>query len=391
MVQWLFLGGIAAVAGVFSSKLLSRLGIPTLLLFLLAGVGMGMGDVQLMSYDAARNVCSVALVFVLFHSGFNLKLETAKPVITRGVLLSTLGVVVTSAVTGLLLVTLAGMGIVEAILLGVIVSGVDGAAICLYLKSRGQGLKNGLVPLAKIEGGMGGAVACVLAFTMTGISEGITVTPLEVGGFVLKQIFFAALIGGLVAFVAVMLLKRDITDVSGLYPLLTAAFALVTYSAAEIMTGNGFLAVYILGAAMGNSKFANKSKLTRSFEGAAWVSNLLLFFTMGMLAQPSQLAQSAVPAAVCLLALILLARPLSSAISLAPFKTPLSAQVFSAFAAPRGAVPITLAVYALTAGVTSSEAVFSAVFCVCVFSAAVQGTLVPVMAKGLKLTEENNV
>lgn len=376
-----------------------KFGVPALLLFL--GVGMLFGrdgfGIEFDNIELAQTIGTVALCIILFSGGMDTKIDDIKPIAKQGVTLATVGVLLTAIFTGLaiwyvlgLTMPAAGIGLLASLLLGSVMSSTDSASVFSILRSKGLHLKNNLRPMLELESGSNDPMAYVLTITLIGI-VGMDSEPnyLFAFGNLVVQLAVGCIAGYYLGKLAVFAINKMDIDNKSLYPIMVFTFCIFIFSFTYFVKGNGFLAVYIGGLVLGNSRFVHKRSALNFFDGMAWMSQLLLFLTLGLLINPSELLQIIVPGLIISLVMILLTRPLSVFISLLPFtKMPLKDKTFISWVGLRGAVPIIFAIMVLAADVPNARLMFNIVFFCTLVSLIIQGTTLSPMAKWLGLVEE---
>lgn len=368
-----------------SSKVLYRYGIPTLLIFLTIGMLLGSdgpGGIYFDNSVFAKSVCNLGLLFIMFSGGFDTNWKTAKPVAFSAGLLATFGVVITAAIIGVFAHLVLGFSWLEGMLLGSIISSTDAASVFSILRSQKLNLKNNLAPLLEMESGSNDPMAFLLTTIFLGLIVG---SEQNIGLLLLGQLIIGALAGVLVGKFAVWLINHINLDIDGLYSILAIGLALLSYSSANLLSGNGFLAVYITGLIMGNSRLAYKISLIRYFDGLSWLMQILLFLTLGLLVFPSELPGIALAGMGTAAFITLVARPLAVFLVLTFFKRPVKEQLLVSWVGFRGAASIVFATYPLTAGLPVAGKIFNIVFFVALVSVLVQGTLFIPIARKLNL------
>lgn len=376
-----------------------KFGVPALLLFL--GVGMLFGrdgfGIEFDNIELAQTIGTVALCIILFSGGMDTKIDDIRPIAKQGVTLATVGVLLTAIFTGLaiwyvlgLTMPAAGIGLLASLLLGSVMSSTDSASVFSILRSKGLHLKNNLRPMLELESGSNDPMAYVLTITLIGI-VGMDSEPnyLFAFGNLIVQLAVGCIAGYYLGKLAVFAINKMDIDNKSLYPIMVFTFCIFIFSFTYFVKGNGFLAVYIGGLVLGNSRFVHKRSALNFFDGMAWMSQLLLFLTLGLLINPSELLQIIVPGLIISLVMILLTRPLSVFISLLPFtKMSLKDKTFISWVGLRGAVPIIFAIMVLAADVPNARLMFNIVFFCTLVSLIIQGTTLSPMAKWLGLVEE---
>ena len=389
MVQMMLLCAVGLLACVSSSKLLYKLGIPTLILFI--GIGMlagsdGPGGFYFDNYELAQQICSVGLVFIMFYGGFGTNFKMAKPVLPQSILMSTLGVIITALLTGLFCRFLLGMSLMEGLLVGSVVGSTDAASVFAILRSRNLNLKGGLASLLEIESGSNDPIAYMLTITILSFLSPQDTTPIF--KTVLLQILFGLLIGVILGKLSACILRKISFEITGLYYIFVIAIAMLGYSLSETLGGNGYLSVYLVGIILGNSKIMHKRSLVHFFDGLSWIMQILLFFTIGLLSFPSQIPAILWTGIAVWAFMTFFARPIATFGILSFFRTPFKQQLLVSWVGLRGAASIVFAIYAMTMGLGLKSDLFHIVFFVAMLSVLVQGTLIPPIAKKLDLVDE---
>lgn len=373
-----------------------RLGIPVLVLFLAVGMIFGSNGVGIIfnNLKLAEGIGTVALCIILFSGGLNTKFHEIKPVIKQSVMLATAGVVLTASFTGLFawwlcgeLLSSLGISLLTAILLASVMSSTDSAAVFAILGSKNVQLKNHLRPMLEFESGSNDPMAYMLTITLIGLIKagGEPNIPMIILS-ILMQIIVGTTVGYFVGRLAVYVLNRIKIGNEVYYPIIVLTFCIFIFSFTHFVNGNGYLAVYIGGLIIGNSKFVTKRTTFKLFDAISWLSQILMFLTLGLLVNPIELLPVAVPALLIGLFMIFIARPLSVFISLLPFrKMGYKDKVFISWVGLRGAVPIIFAIFPLTAGVPHAQFIFNVVFFITLLSILLQGTFLTQVAQWLGL------
>lgn len=388
----LLAGAAVLLVCVASSKFLYRFGVPTLLIFLVLGMlcgSDGLIGVEFDNFNAAKQICSVGLIFIMFYGGFGTSWKAAKSIAAPSILMSTLGVAVTAGLTGLFCHFVLKMTLLEGLLIGSVVGSTDAASVFSILRSRKLNLKGGLASLLEIESGSNDPIAYMLTLVILTLMSPLGTGPWEIISMLGAQIGFGLAVGFVLAKLSVFLLRRFEFEIVGLYPIFVTAIAVLAYAGAEFFGGNGFLSVYICGIVLGNSRILHKRSLVHFFDGISWLMQIALFFTLGLLAFPSNLPAVAVFGIAISLFLIFVARPAATFSILSWFKIPFKNQLFVSWVGLRGAASIVFAIFAVTYEVSMKNDIFHIVFFVALFSVAVQGTLTPLIARKLGLVDNS--
>lgn len=395
LIQLMIGGAVVLLVCVASSKFLYRFGVPTLLIFLALGMlcgSDGLVGIYFDDYTVAREICSVGLVFIMFYGGFGTNWKVARPVAVPSILMSTLGVVITAGLTGLFCFFVLKTTLLEGLLIGSVVGSTDAASVFSILRSRKLNLKGGLASLLEIESGSNDPIAYMLTLVVLTLmsSQGNDLGSIVV--MLVSQVGFGLLIGFLLAIIAVAILRRFEFEIVGLYPIFVVGIAILSYALSEFMGGNGYLSVYISGIVLGNSRIFHKRSLVHFFDGISWLMQIMLFFTLGLLAFPSKLPSITLFGILVSVFMIVIARPAATFSILSWFKVPFKSQLFVSWVGLRGAASIVFAIFAVSQAASSQipimNDIFHIVFFVALFSVAVQGTLIPLFARKLGLVDE---
>lgn len=391
MAPVLLLCGIVFIVCILSNKLSTKIGVPALLLFILLGMlcgSDGLFKIQFSDYHITDQICSVALIFIMFYGGFGTNWKVARPVAPQAILLSSLGVVITAALTGLFCHYVLRMTLLEGLLIGAVISSTDAASVFSILRSKKLNLKHGLASMLEIESGSNDPTAYMLTVIILALMTPGGDTPYAY--LIFAQVAYGLLFGFGLAFAAVFVLKRVRLGNSALHMIFMVGIALVAYALPTLIGGNGYLSVYITGIVLGNSKIRHKVELAHFFDGFTWIMQIALFFIIGLLSFPSQIPQILLPAIAIALFMTFISRPIAVFSILTPFRTPLKQQTLVAWSGLRGAASIVFAIYAVVSNAYTSNDIFHIVFCVALLSVAIQGTLLPLLARRLGLVDDSD-
>ncbi|MFA5553032.1 MAG: potassium/proton antiporter [Phycisphaerae bacterium] len=374
---------------ILASKLSDRLSVPVLLLFLIIGMlagSEGLGGIYFNDPLFAKSIGIVALVFIIFTGGIHTRWKDVRPVLVPGFVLATFGVLITAIIVGLFSVFILKLSYIEGMLLGSIVSSTDAAAVFTVLRSKRASLKGSVRPLLELESGSNDPMA---VFLTMGFIHLLTIKDASLADLI--PMFFldmgvGALMGYIMAQLSIYIINRARLEYSGLYPVLTMSLILMTYAATTAFRGNGILAVYLVGLIMGSREFVHKKTIMKFHDGLAWLMQIAMFLTLGLLVFPSQIIPVIAAGLLAALVLIFLARPIASFLCLLPFKFNYPEKTMISWVGLKGAVPIILATFPMLAGLPQAETIFNIVFFVVLTSVLIQGTSIPFIAKKLKLS-----
>ncbi|WP_069805264.1 potassium/proton antiporter [Thermogemmatispora onikobensis] len=383
----LLIASLLLLLSVLAWKIAGKLGIPALLLFL--GLGMlagsdGPGGIYFDDAQLAQAVGIVALVLILFAGGLETRWSAVRPALGGALLLSTLGVLLSALVVALFAVWLLHASPLEGLLLGALISATDAAAVFSVLAARNLRLSGQLLPLLELESGTNDPMAVFLTLGLIRLLSEPETSPLSVLLLFVQQMGIGLALGLVIGRLAVWLIVRLHLDVEGLYRVLTIALALFTYAVTALLGGSGFLAVYLVGLLLGNSRVEGIERIGRFHDSLAWLMQIAMFLILGLLVFPSRLPAVALAGMLITLVSVLVARPLAVLLALLPLRRmPLREKLFVAWVGLRGAVPIVLATFPLLAGLPRAELLFDLVFFVVLASVLLQGTTVPLVARWL--------
>ena len=382
-------------ASILAGKAGSRFGVPALLLFL--GVGMLFGSdglgIHFDNIKLAQMVGTVALSAILFSGGLDTKISDIRPVLGPGVMLATVGVLVTAVATGFILYGLLdrhlGVSLMGCLLLASTMSSTDSASVFSILRGRGLNLKHNLRPTLELESGANDPMAYVLVLTFISlVGQGGTPHWGSAIVMLVVQLAVGAVAGWIFGKAIVWIVNKIDIDNVALYPILVLSGSFFVFAATYYMKGNSYLAVYIAGLIVGNSKFVHRRSTRNFFEGITWLAQLSMFLTLGLLVNPNELKEVLVPGLVISFVMIFVTRPLSVFLSLAPFsKYTFKDRLFVSWVGLRGAVPIIFAITCRAAGIPNSDVMFNIVFLCTLTSLIVQGTTLPLVARLLGVSE----
>lgn len=386
----ILLAAILILFGILSSKLSARLGLPVLVLFLLTGMlagESGIGGIAFDSPQAAHALGTLALAMILFDGGLQTPVSSIKMVWRPASLLATLGVLVTALVTGVAAAYILDLPLLEGLLLGAIVGSTDAAAVFSLLRNAGIHINKRLKSTLEIESASNDPMAI---FLTVGLLE-VLVNDMPFGLGLLQlfvmQMGLGAVVGLLVGWVSVRVINRIQLVASGLYPVMVASCGLLAFGIAANLGGSGFLAVFLAGVVLGNSRFVFQRGTFLFHDGLAWLSQITMFVVLGLLVYPESLLEVWWQGLLIAAVLILVARPLAVVPMLRLFRFSRNEIALVSWVGLRGSVPIILAIFPLMFGLPNADLIFNVVFFVVLISATLQGSTLPLVARRLGLTE----
>ena len=394
----LLVGSILIFTSILISKTGYRFGIPTLLLFLVVGMLFGSDGlgIQFNSATDAQFVGMIALSIILFSGGMDTKIKDIQPVMKQGILLSTVGVLLTTALTGGFIYYISGwnstniqLPLLTSMLLAATMSSTDSASVFSLLRSQRMNLKQNLRPMLELESGSNDPMAYMLTIVLIQVISSGSQLNLAL---VAKDLFVQFLVGGVIGYAfgkfASWLINKIELPNSSLYPILLLSLVFITFTTTDLLKGNGYLAIYIAGVVVGNSRLAFRKEIGTFMNGMTWLFQIIMFLTLGLLVNPHEMVDIIGVALLIALFMIIVARPISVFACLLPFRNITNkARLFISWVGLRGAVPIIFATYPVVAGVEGSNIIFNIVFFITIVSLVVQGTTISFVARMLNLSK----
>lgn len=400
----LLVGSILLFISIIVGKTGYKFGVPALLLFLFVGMFFGSDGLGLQFHNAeeAQFIGMVALSVILFSGGMDTKFSEIRPVLLPGITLSTLGVLLTAVFTGLFIWWISGsdtMGIsfslTTSLLLAATMSSTDSASVFAILRSQKMNLKHNLRPMLEFESGSNDPMAYMLTIVLIQYIQTAGIGPGQIALSFFIQFAIGGFAGWAMGKIAVFIINRINIDNHSLYPILVLSVTFFTFAATDMLKGNGYLAVYIAGMVIGNSRIARRKEVSTFMDGMSWLFQIIMFLSLGLLVNPHEMKDITIIALLTGVFMIIIGRPLSVFLCLLPFrKIKWRSQLFISWVGLRGAVPIIFATYPVVAGVEGSQQIFNIVFFITLLSLIIQGTSVAKVANLLKLSlpmpEEGN-
>ncbi len=373
-----------------------KYGVPTLLLFLMIGIMAGTDGLGLEfnSPGITQFIGVIALNIILFSGGMDTNLYEIKPIVTQGLVLATVGVLITAFLTGLFIFwitnsifTSVSFTLLESLLLGSIMSSTDSASVFSILRSKGLSLKENIRPLLEFESGSNDPMAFMLTIVLIQLIQTPDFSTGEAVFMFFRQLILGAIGGLFLGKLSVKIINRINLDNDALYSVLLLTIMFFLFGFTSFVGGNGYLAVYAGGLLIGNHKFVHKRSSLKFFDGLTWLFQIIMFLTLGLLVNPGELLPIAGVALLIGVFMLLVSRPAAVFISLTPFrKLTFKARTYVSWVGLRGAVPIIFATYPWIEGVPKAKMLFNIVFFITILSLVIQGTTVGTMAHWMKLS-----
>lgn len=397
----LLIGTLLLAFSIVFSKAGYRFGVPTLLMFLIAGMLFGTdgAGIEFDNVHTAQTMGMIALCIILFTGGMDTRMSDIRPVLGPGLMLSTVGVLLTTLLTGVFAFWLSGwehrsgigFTLLTSLLLAATMSSTDSASVFNILRSRRIGLRHHLGPMLELESGSNDPMAYLLTIILIQCLGPSGINPTDIALSFILQFAVGIAAGFLLGKGAVWTINRLRLANAELYSILVLCFIFIIYSSATLLQGNGYLAVYLAGIVIGNSRTVKRQETTRFLNGITWLMQVVMFVMLGLLVNPADMLRTALFAVPVSLFMMLVGRPLSVWISLIPFGRRIQARskILISWVGLRGAAPILFATYPVVAGIPGATEIFNIVFFVTLMSLIFQGMSLTAVARALHLTDDD--
>lgn len=394
----ILVGAVLLFVSIIVSKAGFRFGVPTLLVFLVVGMLFGSDGLGLQFHNAAEAqfIGMISLCVILFSGGMGTNFKEIRPVLGQGIVLSTLGVLLTTVFTGFFIYGLSHVGfsgielpLMTSLLLAATMSSTDSASVFNILRSQRMHLKQNLRPMLELESGSNDPMAYMLTIALIQVIQTEGMSMWGIVGLLVVQFLVGGLGGYLLGRLMVRVINRINLNNSSLYPLLLLSGTFLIFAIVSMLKGNGYLAVYIAGMVVGNAhKLANRREMASFLDGMTWLFQIVMFLSLGLLVNPHEMLDIAVPAILIGVFMMVFSRPLSVFISLLPFRgMGMPSRGFVSWVGLRGAVPIIFATYPVVAEVEGAKIIFNIVFFITILSLVIQGSTISTVARRLHLDE----
>lgn len=394
MIELMIFISFIIIIGIALTKISHKLGIPILFLFILLGMVFGTDGLFHIEYDnfyITEMLCSFALIFIIFYGGFGTNWNIAKKVSKQSILLASLGTITTAILTGITVHILLDISLIEGMLLGSILSSTDAASVFSILKSNNLALKENTDSLLEIESGSNDPFAYMLTIVFLSIlttnidSEFIII-------LIIKQLLIALISSVVISLLSKLIIDKYNIGENGNSDALFFSIAILSFAIPQVLGGNGYLSTYIVGIVLGNHNFEGKQRLFSFFDGMTTIMQIIIFFLLGLLAYPIHFIKYFIPSLILMIIMTFVIRPIVVFIYLSFFKGSINQKLIVSWAGIRGAASIVFAIMAISAGIDMDNKLFAIVFNVVLLSLAIQGGLLPFIAKLTKMYhKEGNV
>lgn len=384
----LLLVSVIMLAGVILNGLSGKIGVPALLAFIVLGMIFGSDGIAKIPFDNftfAEQICTAALIFIMFYGGFGTNIHAARPIAAQALILSSLGVVLTAGLVGLFCHFCLGLELIDSFLIGSVISSTDAASVFSVLRSKRLNLKYNTASILEVESGSNDPFSYMLTVILLSIKSGEISGAGSVLYMLFAQLVYGAVFGVLIGLGSAAFLKRFKFKSSGVDNMFVVAVVLLSYALPGAVGGNGFLSAYIVGIILGTADINNKRSLVPFFDGVTSIMQLCIFFLLGLLSFPSRLPSVMFISLGVALFLTFIARPVVVFGLLAPFRCKISQMLVISWSGLRGAASIVFAVMAMMQG--TSIDIYHIVFGVVLFSILIQGTLIPPLSKKLNMID----
>lgn len=386
---WIIVAAVLFLC-ILADRFSGKFGMPALILFM--GIGMlfgsdGLFRISFEDYQISEKICAVALIFIMFYGGFNVKWETAKPVVGKALLLSTAGVIITMGLTSLFCYYILHFSFTDSFLTGAVLSSTDAASVFAVLRKKKLNMKDGVASLLELESGSNDPVSYML--TVVGILLKMGEDAGKIPVLIVSQIIFGVILGVFFGLLGIFLLRKTSLITEGLDTIFMIGLILLVFGLSELIGGNEFLSVYLMGIILGNSRIRGKEVLVPFFDGITSLAQIVIFFLLGLLSFPHKLPEFFGTSLMIVLFLTLVARPVAVIILLKPFHASMRQCMMVSWAGLRGAASIVFSVMVMTESQMGSDWLYHIVFMVALISVAVQGTFLPKMASLLDMVDAN--
>ena len=383
----LLLVGSVILLYILFKRFLARLPVPSLLIFIALGICFGENGllrIVFNDYQAVNVICSTCLIFIMFYGGFGTNIKAARPVLAQATVLSTLGVAGTAGAVGLFAHFALSLPWAESMLIGSVIASTDAASVFNVLRSQKLALKDHTDSLLELESGSNDPISYMLTTATLAILAG---QQFSFPALLVRQLCLGALCGLAMGALAAWLLRQNLLTTQHSRTIFLFAVMLLAYALPTAVNGNGYLSVYLCGIWLGNTSLTQKKYLVHFFDTITGISQMIIFFLLGLLVTPAQLGPVLIPAILIMVFLTLAGRPISVLLILAPFRSSLRQIGVTAWSGLRGVASIVFSILVVLNDVPMKYNLFNLVFCIVLMSIAIQGTLLPWVSEKLQMID----
>lgn len=380
----LLLVALVLFLALFAVKISNIYGVPSLLLFMFLGISFSFFGLEFSDYQLSNDISSVILMVIMFYGGFDTNWSMGKKVWKESLLLSSFGVIFTAIITGFFCYFILKIPLLESMLLASVVASTDFASVSSILVSKNLNFRYNTAPLLELESGSNDPTAYTMTIVFISLIKGIKVS---IGALIFKQISLGIFFGFAFGFLVKKLLEKIDFNKDGLFTVFIATTMIMAYSLTNMLSGNGYLAVYIYGIYLGNQEFIGKRDLVFFFDGLGSILQIGLFFLLGILCDIDKLIAAFPIALIIMIFMTIIARPLTVYGLMKPFKLKKNQLAIISISGLRGAAAIAFAILVINSGVNLSIDIFHIVFVICLLSSAIQGTLMPYLSRKLDMLD----
>lgn len=381
--------GILLLISLLSIRVTKKVQVPLLILFLFIGIAAGSEGIGGIYFDDAKitqDIGNVALLFILFAGALETKKSDATMALYPSGILATAGVFFTAMLAALIAYVLTSLNLKESLLFGAIVSSTDAAAVISML--GGSNLKKKIRTVIEIESGSNDPMAyALILFILSMFGAGEKTSIFWGVIFLFRQIIFGALMGIIFGKISLPLGKILKIEREEFLTIHLIAMLFICFAGTNLIGGNGFLAIYLMGILVGNEHFDFRMNCIKNMRVASWLMQITMFIILGLLVFPSQLKAVVIRGSILAIMITIVARMAVVFALMSPFKYTKKEKFFMSWAGLKGAVPIIFSTNAITAGIENSQVIFNMVFYMVVFSVMIQGMTLKPLAKYLGLLD----
>lgn len=388
MTELLILSSIVIILCIFIYKFLSKFGVPMLLVFITLGMIFGENGIFKINYnnfELSRDICNFAIILIIFYGGFGTNIKEAKDILKKAITLSTIGVILTALLTAFFSFYILKFDFKTSMLIGAVICSTDAASVFSILRSYNLSLKENTSSLLEVESGSNDPFSYVLTISFLTASTSSFYIPV----LILKQLIIGIIIGYLLTKISkYILIKKKFNNEFTMAFIL--GITLFTFAISDILGGNGYISVYILGVLLGDTKFKSKKEIASFFNGLTSIMQILIFFLLGLLVNPLEALKYYKEAIILMIILTFIVRPAVVYSLLKPFKSSLKQIIIVSFAGLRGAASVVFSIVVVVSGINNGNVIFNITFLIVLLSITIQGSLLPFISKKIDMIDYND-